>query len=123
MLPPSVVYKTRQDYSNLVWVQLSVDKSRITAYPAPTDIIRQTPVALHNGYYTGSVGINTAFINITIAEYSKLTQTISPDQLYDLIIDRDPVIELYNCGSHTSITDINTIVVSNQLSIKCNQLL
>ena len=122
-----MVYKTKGDYSNLVWVQLSADKKTVTAYPDPKDVLKQTPIKLTNGYYSGGVGVNTAFVNIRIEKYVKFKTLFSPEQLATLIVNRNPFSELYNCGASNGtgqdITRINSIIESGSLSTSCTKII
>jgi hypothetical protein len=107
--PHAVVYKTKADYSKYVPVNLSDDKSRITSYPAPQDVYTDgklaLPTPLAHGYWLDNRGIgpNSCFIKITYEEYAKLPQSPSPDELYKLIIDKDPFTEMYDLGLRNSL--------------------
>lgn len=100
---PIVIYKTKNNYNNLVPILLSDDKKEILSYPHPTDLIvdsvLQVPTELHNGYLLDNRGIgqNVAFIKLTYEEYAKLKDVLSLRELYNLIIDKDPLIKLCNC--------------------------
>jgi hypothetical protein len=48
---PIIVYKTKQDYSNLVTVQISKNGKTVTAYPGPGDSAGLRPIQLTNGYF------------------------------------------------------------------------
>ena len=66
------VFKTRADYSGLISVSLSQDKSRVTTVPFFSEI-----EALDQGYHTGVSGCEytekwvIAFINITTEEWNQ----------------------------------------------------
>lgn len=121
----AVVYKTKADYSKLVPVLLSTDKKEIVGYPAPNDIFRNgnlaLPTALANGYYLDNRGINanTAFLNITYDEYSKLKTAPSLQELYNKIEDKDPFIEIYNLGDRSrfknEVKDLNKLIKKGEL--------
>jgi hypothetical protein len=127
--PPVLVYKTKTNYNNFVPVILSDDKSEIVSYPHPSDIKTedgyQTPVILHKGYLLDNRGIgkNVAFLNITYEDYAKLREVPTLKELYGLIIDKDPLIELCNCGVKTAFTNqtkqLNELIDSNKLRIIC----
>jgi len=127
-----IVYKASAKYRNLVPVLLSEDKKSVISYPGPTDIKTGSgyplPVSLHKGYWLDKRGIgkNTAFLNITYEAYSKLETLPSPAGLYDLIIDKDPIRELYDCGikgaSDNSIKQLNELIDKNILAKKCNRM-
>ena len=125
---PVFIYKTKNDYSNLVPVLLSDDKSKIVSYPSPTDINTTIlPTPLKNGYLFDNKGIfpNVAFLNLTYDDYAKLKDVPSLEKLYALIIDKDPLIELCDCGKRNSFDDIikqlNQLIEENKLSTKCKK--
>ena len=130
--PPALVYKTSEDYNNLVPVILSDDKTEIVSYPAPTDVTTgngyQTPTVLNGGYLLDNRGIgkNVAFLKLTYEEYSKLPYPPEPKELYELIIDTDPLTELCNCGNKSAFRDItkqlNEMIETNTLKTKCKQI-
>ena len=126
-VPASViVYKTKRDYSGLVWAYLSSDKTQIIAYPAPKDILSEVPVALHNGYYSGVLNANSAIINLKISSYAKLPTPLTPKQMYSLIVNKDPFSEMYNCGQKTANVDpnyINTLIDTNKLGSECDKVI
>ena len=103
--PPAMVYKTRADYYNLVPVLLSENKDSILSYPHPGDLKTSQgyllPVRLKRGYLLDKKGIgkNVAFLNMTYEDYAKLQAPPPMDELEKLIIDRDPLLELYDCGN------------------------
>jgi hypothetical protein len=109
--PKALVYKTKANYNQFVSVMLSEDKTKVISYPDPKDVKVgsgfQTPVQLHNDYLLDKRGIgkNVAFIKMTYEEYSKLKTVPAVNELYDLIVDKDPLIELIDCGSISKMTD------------------
>ena len=116
-LPPIVVYKTTKDYSKNVAVTLSEDKKTIVSYPAPSDVSeRSYPTALCKGYLLDNRGItpNTAFLSITYEEYAKLKKIPTTEELFQLIIDKNPVKKMYICGrggAHDSIVpELNALI-------------
>ncbi len=122
--PHAIVYKMKTDYSKYVPVTLSDDKSRIVSYPAPQDVFYEgklaLPTELHHGYWLDNRGIgpNSCFIKITYEEYSKMGQSPSPDELYKLIIDKNPFTEMYDLGARSDFKtnkDICTIVKKHKL--------
>jgi len=130
--PPALVYKTRGDYYHLVPVLLSEDKKEIISYPHPKDLIRghgyMLPDSLSNGYLLDNrgIGANVAFLSLTYEEYANLPEVPTAEQLYDKILDRDPLTELCNCGLKTSFTDpvrqINELIGSGELQAKCKRV-
>lgn len=88
------VYKMKKDYSKNVPVELSPDKTRITAVPG--NINTRWPISLINDFYLGgSMGPNTGYLSLNVKNYNHLKIKPSNDSLYKLIIDKDPFIEFY----------------------------
>lgn len=123
--PHVMLYKTKSDYSNLVPIILSSDKSQIVSYPHPGDLkingIPQLPTAMHDGYYIDNRGINenAVFLKLTYEEYSKLDVLPTLQQLMDWILDKDPLVELYDCGQNQRnpelIEKINKLIDNKQI--------
>lgn len=121
--PHAIVYKTKADYSKYVAVNLSDDKSKIASYPAPQDVYTNgklaLPTQLPHCFWLDNRGIgpNSCFIKITYEEYAKLAQAPSPDELYKLIIDKDPFKDMYDLGLRGKLTDeqISEIVKKHKL--------
>ena len=125
--PPFVIiYKTKNDYFDKVPVTLNEEKNAIVSYPSTKDIFFNgklaLPEKLHEGYLLDIRGINknVAFLNITYEDYRKLTSTPSIDEMMQMIIDKDPLIKMYNCGSRNQYKDceieLNKIIDSKQLN-------
>ena len=123
--PGTIIYKTKADYSKNVPVTLSADKSHIVSYPAPQDLYFRGqlayPIALAKGFLLDNRGIsvNSAFISLTYEEYAKLPSAPSPDELYKMIIDKDPFTEMYNLGSRShyqeATEEINELIEKHKL--------
>ena len=113
-LPPVIVYKTTKDYSKNVAVTLSADKTKIVAYPAPSDVSANSyPTALNKGYWLDNRGIsaNTAFLSMTYEQYAKLRKAPSLDELYGMIIDKNPIKKMYLCGrGGSSVSELNELI-------------
>tara|TARA_B110000902_G_scaffold246678_1_gene302031 strand:- start:453 stop:980 length:528 start_codon:yes stop_codon:yes gene_type:complete len=128
---PIIIYKTKVDYSQNVAVTLSDDKSKIISYPHPADVFYKKklayPIKLDNEYLLDNLGINinTAYLGLTLKEYSQYKEAPSLIELYKLIIDKNPLIEFYNCGNRQNLTDeladINNIIKQGYLD-KCKCL-
>ncbi len=109
--PHVLVYKTRADYAERVPVLLSDDRTRIIGYPDPKDVMVNgaypVPTPLNAGYLLDNrgVGVNVAFLKMTYREYSALQRLPSLDELYGMILDKDPLTELLDLGSRTAFTD------------------
>ncbi len=110
--PKAIIYKTRADYSQLVPVTLSEDKKSVVSYPDVKDVYYRgklaTPVLLHNGWLLDNRGINqdVAFISLTYEEYAKKDNTPDANELFSLIIDKDPLTKMYECGLRSDYQDI-----------------
>ena len=104
--PPTIIYQTKADYSALVPITLNAEKTKIVAYPGPKDLFNQEgelrfPLALDEGFYLDEIGIgiNSAFISLTINQYAHLMQLPSADSLFKLIVDKDPFKKMYDLGN------------------------
>jgi hypothetical protein len=127
--PQALIYKTNKDYSKLVPILLSEDKSEIVSYPHPSDLKPEVeyplPTFLNNGYLLDNRGItkNVAFLKLTYKQYSELKEVPTLKELYGYIMDKDPLIELCDCGNKTIFLDIekqlNSIIDKNKLRITC----
>jgi hypothetical protein len=127
--PPVLVYKTKRNYNNLVPILLSDDGKTIISYPHPKDLIVGSgyplPTILNDGYLIDNRGIgrNVAFLSITYEEYSKLENVPNIEELYKLIIDKQPLLELCNCGTKTNFKniekEINYMISNNKLKTIC----
>lgn len=127
--PHVLIYKTKQDYSQLVPITLSADKSTIASYPHPWDLYTSNslakPVKLKNGYFLDNRGINgnTAFVKFTYEVYTSLSVPPKTEELFKNIIDNDPITELWDCGPKTNYTNIekqiNKLIDYNKLENKC----
>lgn len=130
--PPTYVYKTKAYYNNLVPIILSEDKTKISSFPHPKDIYYNgelaIPTKLENGYLLDNRGIsaNVAFLNITYEEYSKMEKAPSVDSLFVMIIDNEPLAELYDCGNRyqykDEVVDLNKMIKKKQL-VKCKKII
>ncbi len=130
--PPVLIYKTKANFDSLVPVILSDDKSEIVSYPHPDDLksgnIFLFPSLLSGGYLLDNrgIGINVAFLKFTYEEYSKLENIPSLKELYSSIIEKDPLIELCNCGIKSAFTDVNSqvnsLIESKKLRTSCKVL-
>lgn len=109
--PAAIVYKTTKDFSNYVPVILDAQHKHIVSYPAPTDVYYKgqlaKPTALENGYWLDNRGINehVAFLSYTYEEYSQLGAAPDMQLLESKIMERYPLIEMYDCGKRNHFTD------------------
>ncbi len=130
--PPTIIYKTKENFNLYVPVSLSDDKSVIVSYPSTKDVYYKGqlayPTMLNSGYLLDNRGINinSAFLNFTYEEYSQLTKVPSIIELYSKIKDKNPFLELYNCGNRhhftNEIIEINNLIASGTLH-KCKCLI
>jgi hypothetical protein len=110
--PQAIIYSTRADYSVNVPVMLTPDKKEIASYPDIRDVVVGSkltlPTRLHKGFWLDNRGISTdvAFIRLTYEEYAALPKTPTADELMKIILDKDPVVEMYACGPRGKFTDI-----------------
>src|SRR6218665_2785595 len=76
--PPTLVYKTKKDYSRNVPILLSEDRSRVLSYPAPQDFRNKdsypAPLALKGGYLLDKrdIGLQVACLKHSYEEYATL---------------------------------------------------
>jgi hypothetical protein len=129
--PACIVYKTKKNYDQNVPVILSADKLNILSYPDIKDVyVNGTlalPTPLSKGYLLDNRGIgpDVAFLSYTYEEYGKLPATPSSTELLKKIIDKDPVLEMYQCGKRSDYSDIvnqlNEKIESGKLSL-CKKL-
>lgn len=104
---------------------LTPDKSAIASYPGIRDVSSGNgflyPTLLANGYLLDNRGIgpDVAFISYTYEEYSKLTETPDSKELYKLIVDKEPLLEMYNCGNKNKYNELvktlNDIILKEEL--------
>ncbi len=130
--PRAIVYQTKADYKNLVPVILNEEKTQIISYPHPTDLVingkLKTPIQLKNDWFLDEKGINenVAFLSLTYYEYSKQETAPSIDSLFNLIIDKDPIIKMCDCGNRLQIENIeetlNSLIENNLLEKQCKKL-
>lgn len=114
-----VVYRTKDDYSDKVTVKLSPEKDKVTAFPAPWNRDERWPMKLANDYLLHGVfgGINTGITKLTWEEYSKYpTASLTPDSLYEMLIDKDPFLEYYSFDDHKGIFSADNGIDTSKLN-------
>lgn len=117
-LAPVIIYKTKVDYNKNVPVIMSEDKKDIISYPDIKDVYYNGqlafPTRLERGYLLDNRGIskNTAFLKYTYEEYSRLSETPSKDILKSMILDINPLLEIYSCNSisKSNIEELNKYI-------------
>lgn len=128
--PPTLVYKTKGDYANLVPVTLSDDKTMVVAYPHSSDLQLpgQRPLLLHNGYLLDNrgVGLNTGFLNISYEDYIAANDTFKLSTLYNMLLDKDPFTEVCDCGNRTVFENVeqqlNEWIELGKLTTVCTKI-
>lgn len=126
---PVMVYRTNQDVHDKVSVGLSADRQHIVSYPHPKDMATaQPPTRLHGDHWLDhkGIGLNTGFLRLTYAEYAALPKAPSLAELEAMVIDRDPLLELCDCGTRGSFTDpekeLNAWLKEGRLRERCKVL-
>ena len=124
--PDAIIYKTKGNYDQLVPVILNKNKSEIVSFPAPTDLKYKgkpaIPTSLENGYLLDNRGItaDVAFLSLTYDEYMALEKTPAKDELMGLIVDYDPLVEMYSCGKRSTFTneveELNVFILQDDFS-------
>ena len=124
--PDAIIYKTKSDYNNLVPVMLNDEKTEIVSFPAPKDLKYKgkpaIPTTLAGGFLLDNRGIgkNVAFLDISYEDYMALKETPSTDELNAMIIDKDPLTIMYNCGKRQHFKDeveeLNAYILDNDFS-------
>ena len=120
-----IIYKTRGDYLRFVPVILTVDKSGLVSFPGITDLTRNGqlafPTLLTDGYLLDNRGIgkDVAFLKLSYEEYVKLPSTPRAEELMKMILDDDPLLEMYDCGNLSQYPDppesMNQLIRSGNL--------
>ncbi len=129
---PILVYKTKKDYKNLVPVFLNDDKLQVVSYPDPKDVKVGSdfflPTSLQKGYLLDNkgIGINVAFLKYTYEEYSNLQTLPTLKELYNNVIDKNPLIELCDCGNKSKYVNLekqlNEYIDKDIIKLKCKVL-
>ena len=130
--PPVLVYKTKKDYNNRVPVLLNDEKTQIVSYPDPKDVKVGgnflLPTSLQNGYLLDNKGIgkNVAFLKYTYEEYAKFQTLPTLQELYNNILDKNPLLELCDCGNRNKFSDIekqlNELITSKKFKKNCEEI-
>jgi len=132
-LEPIIVYKTKADYYNFVFIRGIPDPN--SPIPYPTKLL--------DDYLLGrgilEYGVRTAYVvNFTREEYSKLTtdQVLAIGFFDDYILDTDPFTEIYQCNmipgnlieyndtksqADNSIDTLNYVIANNLLDKYCEK--
>jgi hypothetical protein len=129
--PPTILYKTNDVYHDKIPVLLSEDKKIIINYPHPKDVFFNgnlaMPSKLVKGYFLDNRGIgkNSAFLSLTYKDYAQLESAPELSEMEKMIVDKDPIIELYDCGNRNQFKDeiqeLNQLIEGNKLG-KCKRI-
>ncbi len=124
--PHIIIYKTSGDYYSNVPVTLSADKKSIINYPGTKDVYYKGELAypsrLNNGFLLDhrGISIHSAFTKFTYEEYSNLSKTPAPEELFQVIVDADPITEMYDCGNITlynnPVEELNKLIEQDDFS-------
>lgn len=127
-----LVYRTKDDHKDNVPIMLSEDRKTILSYPHPKDLRTSTglavPIELENGWLLDrrGIGMNTAFLGMTYTEYAALEDAPSLAELDAAITDRDPLVDLCDCGPRSAFMDpvaqIGSLIQHDSLYIRCKRL-
>jgi hypothetical protein len=129
--PPVIVYKTKSDFFDKLSVVLA-DKTKdsVVSYPDVKDMTPNSfPTKLDSGYLLDNRGLNksSAFLKITYTEFGAMKKTPTPDELYKQVLEKDPFLEMYECGTryqYKNLEDeLNGIIKSNGLNDKCKKII
>lgn len=97
-MPKALIYKMNGDYAQFVPVNLDSSGDRLLSYPGPSDLSQNSePLPIANGWYLdrrGGVGMNTAFLKYTYAQYMALPSAPSPAELMSDILPDARVTEV-----------------------------
>jgi hypothetical protein len=117
---PLIIYKTKADYSANVPVIMDENRTRIIAYPAPSDLLvagkLTLPVFLNQGFMLDNrgIGLNVVFLKYTYKEYSQLEATPTMAMLMNNILETYPLTAMYRCGLRNEyrnmIVEINVLI-------------
>lgn len=97
-MPRAIVYRTGADYADKVPVNIDTHSGAIVSYPDPRDLHAEAmPLPLANGYLLDRRGISpsVAFTSFTYAEYAALQAPPTMEQLKKSIINKHPIVEMY----------------------------
>jgi hypothetical protein len=133
-IPIFYIGKTKIDYSNFVWMTLSSDKTKIVEGSSPKNSFQNKYIVLHDGYVMGGfIDPLSVPLDLTIANYKQMDElSVSFTQMYNIILDKNPFVELYKCNNSASFTNdfssnavniINSYIDNNQLTVNCSKII
>jgi hypothetical protein len=108
--PTVIIYKTKEDYSQLVPVMLNKERTKIIQYPSRGDVkdLELMPLKLKKGFWLDrkGVGPNTAFLSYTYQDYANLPAEPNIQELFKKIVEKQPFTLMYNCGNKYAYKDL-----------------
>ena len=119
-VPPVIIYKTKKNYAKNVAIIMSDDKTQILSYPDPSDVYKNGnycyPTRLKRGFLLDNRGINknVVFLSMTYEEYAKLKSAPSLEEMGKMILDKNPIKKMYQCGNRFQyqniVAELNLII-------------
>ncbi len=124
-----IIYKTKKDYSQNLPVLYDEKKQKITKLFSNKELMANGnilyPIPLQKGYWLDRIGIDTtvAYVSFSIQKYTQSMMPITANMLKSKIIDKNPLLEMYDCGKikGDTIKIINEIIKNGMLK-KCKRL-
>lgn len=125
------VYKQKADYSNKLPVGLSAGKDTILSYPGPKDVLQDTailyPVKLFKDYWWDRIGVgtNTGYVDIELPQYTLLKEPPALEFLSSKLLEKEPYLEIWDCGTKGAITikEVNDMIMQDSLFKKCKKIM
>jgi len=129
----AIVYKTIKNYDKFVAIIMSQDGKEILSYPDPKDVASNgdliaLPTVLKQGYLLDNRGIGpqVAFLKISYKDFGKLMTPPSLEDMQAMILEKSPLLEMYDCGNRDSIKNLtqtlNSLIEKKQLDKVCKKL-
>lgn len=134
--PGFFVFKTKNNYKDKIWVQITPE-GLLNAIPTLTgdtpnikidkegNVSRTNLYLLKSGYIVGPAHQWAAYTDITLTEYLQYNRKNninhwSDELLWPRIVDKDPYLELYgvgclNCNKKYSLGEINEMLEDNTI--------
>lgn len=131
--PKAIVYKTIKNYDKYVAIILSEDGKEVLSYPHPKDVVSNgniiaLPTPLNQGYLLDNRGIGpqVAFLKISYKDYGKRMDVFSLEEMQTMMLEKSPLLEMYDCGNRDSIKNLtqtlNSLIEKKQLDKVCKKL-
>ena len=120
-MPRAIVYRTGADYADKVPVNIDTRSGAIVGYPDPRDLhAASMPLPLAEGYLLDRRGISpsVAFTSFTYAQYAALKAAPTIEQLSESIINRHPIVEMYQLPISAAEAAADTAKVNDYIRAK-----